>query len=73
MGPSRSQVVIFVTTLWQDTRISNSHSDEVEIEGKKNECRTDYFPLKYFAFLFCTTYFHYMCLGIYKFGGPEKF
>jgi len=36
MGPSRSQVVIFAATLLQDTHISNSHSEEVEIEdGKK--------------------------------------
>jgi len=35
IGPSRSQVVIFATTLWQDTHISNSHSEEVEIEDEK--------------------------------------
>jgi hypothetical protein len=37
MGPSRSQVVTFAATLWHDTHISNSHSEEFGIEEKRNK------------------------------------
>jgi hypothetical protein len=35
MCSSRLQVVILSATLLQDTHISNSHSEEVEIEDEK--------------------------------------